>query len=114
MSYTIDATELNFAETLSHSEAPTLVDFWAPWCGPCRLLAPVMDRVAEQYSGRVQVVRVNVDTSPALSEAYGIRSIPTLILFSGSEPIARRVGLVPLAELSAILDDALDVKTSAP
>ncbi|MGE3601665.1 MAG: thioredoxin [Dehalococcoidia bacterium] len=113
MSHAIDATDANFGDTVRRSDTPTLVDFWAPWCGPCRLLGPVVDRVAEQYADHLRVVRVDVDTSPALAQAHGVRSIPTLILFKGGEPVARIVGLVSFDDLASRLDAELGMSNAA-
>lgn len=113
MSHAHDATDATFAEFVRRNPVPTLVDFWAPWCGPCRMLAPIVDRVAEQYQGRLNVVRVNVDENPVTATHYDIRSIPTLILFREGEPALRTVGLVRLADLIARLDDVLERAPSA-
>ncbi len=107
MSRIQDATDTTFAAAIGRTDVSTLVDFWAPWCGPCRALAPVVDRVAETHAGRLQVVRLNVDENPVTSSLYDIRSIPTLILFRDGAPVARTVGLVRLSDLTMMLDDQL-------
>lgn len=107
MSNSLDATDATFAQSIEQADVPTLVDFWAPWCGPCRLLAPILDRVSEQYAGRLRVVRVNVDANWVTSDRYAIRSIPTLILFKNGQPVARTVGLVRFSDLTTLLDDEL-------
>jgi thioredoxin 1 len=108
-----NATDATLRGLVARSDVPTLVDFWAPWCGPCRLLAPVLDRIAQTYEGRVQVLSVNVDDNRSSSAAYDIRSIPTLILFRGGEATARVVGVVPATQLGALLDDALAATETA-
>ena len=107
MSNARDASDSTFDQSLESSDLPTLVDFWAPWCGPCRLLAPILDRVTEAYAGQVRVLRLNVDEYPKTSLRYDIRSIPTLILFKDGQPAFRIVGLVPFSDLRAFLDSEL-------
>jgi thioredoxin 1 len=80
------------------------VDFWAEWCGPCRAIAPLLEEVATERQGNLRVVKVNVDESPALATRFGVRSIPTLILFQGGKPHAQRVGSVRRVELDALID----------
>jgi thioredoxin 1 len=86
------------AEVLQ-SEHPVLVDFWAPWCGPCRMLAPTVEQVAEQYQGKAKVVKMNVDDNLENPAKYGIRGIPTIILFNKGQEVERRVGIPPNASL---------------
>ncbi len=78
-------------EVLSNTE-PVVVDFWAPWCGPCRVVAPVLERIAEERAGELKIVKVNIDDERELAVRYGISSIPTIVLFEGGEPVARAVG----------------------
>ena len=85
----------------------TLVDFWAPWCGPCKAVAPVLEELAGEYAGKVAIAKVNVDEQPATAEAFGIMSIPTMILFKDGKPAGKVVGALPKASLRGFLDGAL-------
>ena len=94
------------AEVLS-SDTPVLVDFWAPWCGPCKMVAPVVDELAEEYDGKVKFVKLNTDENIETASKYGIRSIPTLMVFKGGEAVEQVVGFRPKSELKKSLDKAL-------
>ena len=100
-------TDASFEADVLKSETPVLVDFWAPWCGPCRVVAPVLEQLAAQYAGKVTVAKVNVDENPATSLSYGIRSIPTIALFSGGEVVDGVMGAAPLKHFSEMLDKQL-------
>jgi len=90
----IHLNENNFDEEILKSEKPALVDFWAPWCGPCKMIGPIIEGLAEEYRGRVKVTKLNVDDNPNKAAAYGIKSIPTLILFKDGKVLDTLVGLV--------------------
>jgi thioredoxin 1 len=85
----------NFDQEVLQSEKPVIVDFWAEWCGPCHAVSPVLDRIAEERSGELKLVKVNVDEEPELAQRYGIVSIPTIVLFRGGEPAAAAIGAQP-------------------
>jgi thioredoxin 1 len=100
----VHATDASFQSDVLQSDKPVLVDFWAEWCGPCRAIAPLLEEVAAERQDNLRVVKVNVDESPGLATRFGVRSIPTLILFQGGQPHAQRVGSVRRVELDALLD----------
>jgi len=107
MAKPIKVTREDFEEKVLRSSAPTVVDFWAAWCGPCRMLAPVIDALAEEYDGRIQFAKLDVDANPGVSQAYSVHGIPTLILFAGGQEVDRLVGYMPKAQLAHRLDLAL-------
>ena len=100
----ITLTKTNFEAEVLKSGKPVLVDFWAPWCGPCRMLAPVLAEVAEEKAGTVKVGKVNVDENPELAAQYGISGIPAILLFKDGKVVATSVGFKPKAELEAFVD----------
>jgi len=89
---TFEVTDANFQEEVLNSSLPVLVDFWAEWCGPCKMIAPNVDQIAHQYEGKLRVGKMDVDTEPGVAERFGIQGIPTLILFKNGEPIQQIVG----------------------
>jgi thioredoxin 1 len=107
MSATASVTDASFKEEVLDSDVPVLVDFWAPWCGPCRMVAPVVDEIADQYAGQVKVVKVNTDENPNTASQYGIRSIPTLMIFKGGQRVDMVVGAVPKTTLANTLEKYL-------
>jgi thioredoxin 1 len=97
----------NFSEEVLNAELPVLVDFWATWCGPCRSIGPLVEELAKEFTGRVKVTKLNVDENPATPSQYGVRGIPTLILFKGGKIFDQIVGAVPKARLIAMIEKAL-------
>ena len=107
MSASLQVTDATFKTEVLESETPVLVDFWAPWCGPCRMVAPVVDEIAEHYGGQIKVVKLNTDENPNTATQYGIRSIPTLMIFKGGQRVDMVVGAVPKTTLANTLDKYL-------
>ena len=103
----ITVDDSNFEQNVLKGDKPVLVDFWAPWCRPCIMIAPILDELAGEYSGKITIARIDVDQSPKTAAKYSIMSIPTLLLFKNGEPISHIVGLRPKEELKRSLDSAL-------
>lgn len=103
-------TDATFEREVVQSELPVFVDFWAPWCGPCRMVAPVVEQLAREYSGRMKFVKLDTERNPGVPSQMGIRSIPTLVIFRGSEVVDFRVGAAPVDDLRRMIDRALGEK----
>lgn len=101
----VKITVSNFEEEVLHADKPVLVDFWADWCGPCRMLAPVLEEIARDYEGTVKVGKVNVDEQMALAQQFGVTSIPLLVLFKDGKPVAKSLGYRPKGEIVQLLKD---------
>ena len=104
MSQCINITDSEFESAVLNSGQPVLVDFWAPWCGPCKMIAPILDQVAEHYGEKLKIIKINVDENQGVSTKYGVKGIPTLIVFKDGEKIESKVGAVQKSQLIQILD----------
>lgn len=103
----VNINESNFQKTVLESQKPVLVDFWATWCGPCRMVEPIVDELSKEYQDKVDFGKINVDEAPMLASQYGVMSIPTLIVFKNGKPEQQVIGFKPKNELKAMLDKAL-------
>nr|AKE98827.1 thioredoxin [Bangia fuscopurpurea] len=97
-------TDASFQQEVINNNLPVLVDFWAPWCGPCRMVSPVVDEIAEEYESSIKVVKINTDDNPTIAAEYGIRSIPTLMIFKAGERVDTVIGAVPKSTLASTLN----------
>ena len=100
----VTLTDATFDTAVAQSDQPVLIDFWAPWCGPCNMVAPVIEALAEEYDGKARVAKLNVDENPQVSQRLNIRSIPTLMVFKDGELVETLVGVRPKAQVEALLD----------
>lgn len=107
MSKPLELTDANFSKEVESSSEPVLVDFWAEWCGPCRMVGPVVEELAGEYEGKAKVGKVNVDNNPEVSVKYGIRSIPALLIFKNGEVVDQIIGAVPKTQIKKQLDAQL-------
>ncbi|MEJ5314002.1 MULTISPECIES: thioredoxin [Anaerolinea] len=108
----IHVTDAAFEKTVLQSSLPVIVDFWAPWCGPCKMIAPVLEKIAKEYAGKVIVAKVNTDENPEWAMKYGIQGIPTLLFFSNGKIVHRQVGALPERALRDIVTQFLEVVNS--
>ena len=104
---TVSVNQDSFQKVVLDSEKPVLVDFWAPWCGPCRAVAPIIEELANDYNGKIEFTRLNVDEAPFVASKYGIMSIPTIMVFKEGKPLQQVIGYQPKDQLKKLLDGAL-------
>lgn len=107
MSRIIHVSDDSFESDVIKSDIPVLVDYWADWCGPCKMIAPILEEIANEYAGKVKITKINIDENPSSPRKYGVRGIPTLILFKGGEVEATKVGAMSKSQMAAFLDSNL-------
>ena len=107
MSDPVEITDENFQQEVLNSETPVLVDFWADWCQPCKMIAPVVEQIAEEYDGKVKICKLDVDSNQQTSQAMGIRGIPALIIFNNGKPVDQIIGVVPKSIIQKKIDEVL-------
>ncbi len=103
----VHVSDASFEEDVLKSEIPVLVDFWAEWCGPCKVIAPILDEISREYDGKIKIAKLNIDENSGTPPQFGIRGIPTLILFKNGQAEATKVGALSKSQLAAFLDSAL-------
>lgn len=103
----IHITDSSFEQDVLNSDHPVLVDYWAEWCGPCKSIAPVLDEISSEYAGRLKVAKLNIDENPGTPPKYGVRGIPTLMIFKGGEVQATKVGALSKSQLTAFIDQSI-------
>ena len=107
MSEVLHINDADFETTVVQSDIPVLVDFWAPWCGPCKMIAPILDEIAPKFAGKAKIVKINVDDNQLVAGQFGVRSIPTLLLFKNGQLVATQVGALPKNQLAAFINQHL-------
>ncbi|MBS1031451.1 thioredoxin TrxA [Gluconobacter cerinus] len=104
---TVAVTDSSFETDVLKFDGPVLVDFWAEWCGPCKMIAPALEEIGAEYQGRLKVAKVNIDSNPEAPTQYGVRSIPTLIVFKDGKPVAQQMGAMPKSQLKAWIEKSI-------
>ena len=107
MAHPVEVTDQTFQQEVLEAETPVLVDFWADWCQPCKVIAPIVEELANEYDGKIKFTKIDVDSNPQTATQYGIRGIPTLLIFKGSKPVGQVVGAVPKGVLKKRLEEAI-------
>ena len=107
MPYTREVTDATFEQAVVQSEIPVLVDFWADWCTPCKMIAPIVEDLAEEYDGKIKFAKLDVDSNPNTATTYGVRSIPTLLIFKSGSPVDQVVGAIPKNVLKRHLENVM-------
>jgi thioredoxin 1 len=108
-----DVGDSTWEQDVLKADKPVLVDFWAPWCGPCRMVAPIVEELADEYAGKVEFRKLNTDDNPQTAMKYGIRSIPTLLVFKGGQPVGQIIGFRPKSDLKKRLDSVLEPQAAS-
>ena len=109
----VHVSDAAFEKTVLQSQIPVIVDFWAPWCGPCRMVAPILDKIAKEYSGKLLVTKVNTDEHPEWAQRYGVQGIPTMLFVAGGKVVHRQTGALPEPMLRDVLSQFMDVVSSS-
>ena len=110
---TVKVTDESFEKDVLQAAGPVLVDFWAEWCGPCKQIAPALEQIAEELGGKVTIAKLNIEESPTTPSRYGVRGIPTMLLFKGGQPVAQKVGAAPRSQIQQWLESNLDTQSQS-